>query len=585
MAGEKAPSAPKKGPAEEKPAKPPEAGKAQEPATGDELARQLGIDQIQDPEKRKLVEHYFKRTLSQEQLSSLIHGKAQKEVLKLRQQIQFLNQRHASAEEFVKEIIKTMQNDVLERDMHEGYVDANGPQPSYVEQFINQVGTKYVKCPGYGEKSQEYYKKTPHSIDWNDQQTFDYCLNFVKGKIRSVPPDVKREIRHKYADALIKAYAQAIDNYDWWMEKFDYDEREDPEKQLERKFPYILKFDSWLAREGLKLEDVTYQYSQLDTKAIVATKSGLEQSRKQILQFPKPQQDYYTQVISEIEGFAITNPTQAQEQIAAVEKDIAALTAFLAFGEEIKGSRSKLDELKGKNPSLDSKFLDRINGLQKNYDERSKLLDAEINPPKRLVVLDFTDLKKTKDQFDLDLQKVESDLIQQQAASQEKPQEGQAAAAEEAEEKKPGFLDKAVLGDSKLGKMVVDFASKIPLIGGFLLGVFLAPSTLKKLGITAPTSLGDYFKSKNKPMTPEQLKQTEEKAKKLLEEVFKIEKMEELKLLATITVKDFLKERPKDIDQKKYDKLVKSLKDNGATEYTDKKVMEYVIEHVDDWKR
>jgi hypothetical protein len=584
MAGEKAPSAPKKGPAEEKPAKPPEAGKAQEPATGDELARQLGIDQIQDPEKRKLVEHYFKRTLSQEQLSSLIHGKAQKEVLKLRQQIQFLNQRHASAEEFVKEIIKTMQNDVLERDMHEGYVDANGPQPSYVEQFINQVGTKRVQCPGYGIKSKGY-DKSLHDIDWDDQQTFDYCLNFVKGKIRSVPPDVKREIRHKYADALIKAYAQAIDNYDWWMEKFDYDEREDPEKQLEKKFPYILKFDLWLAREGLKMEDVTYQYSQLDTKAIVATKSGLEQSRKQILQFPKPRQDYYTQVISEIEGFAITNPTQAQEQIAAVEKDIAALTAFLAFGEEIKGSRSKLDELKGKNPSLDSKFLDRINGLQKNYDERSKLLDAEINPPKRLVVLDFTDLKKTKDQFDLDLQKVESDLIQQQAASQEKPQEGQAAAAEEAEEKKPGFLDKAVLGDSKLGKMVVDFASKIPLIGGFLLGVFLPPSTLKKLGITAPTSLGDYFKSKNKPMTPEQLKQTEEKAKKLLEEVFKIEKMEELKLLATITVKDFLKERPKDIDQKKYDKLVKSLKDNGATEYTDKKVMEYVIEHVDDWKR
>ena len=41
---------------------------------------------------------------------------------------------------------------------------------------------------------------------------------------------------------------------------------------------------------------------------------------------------------------------------------------------------------------------------------------------------------------------------------------------------------------------------------------------------------------------------------------------------------------PEGFAKEKYDAFAAALKKNGATDMTDKKVMEFVIEHVEDWK-
>jgi len=550
-----------------------------------DIEKKLGIDQIQDAEKREVVKTYFEKTITQEQRSGLIHEKSKAEFARLRQQIQSLNERHATIEEFVQQIIETMQKDVIERDLTEGYLDVGGEQPSYVGYFLSLTGTDSNFCPPGMEK----YKDKGFSMDWDDNATGEYTVNKVKSTIRSIPANVKREYRHQYAKEFIAAYAAAIDHYDSTFENFDMSEVAEPEKKLATEQPWILNFNAWLTQRGMKIEDVTYQYSKLDTKTIVDTKASLESAKKGLGSYPKAQQDYYTQQIQNIEGFALNNPTQAQEQLATLQKDMAAYTGFMAFGEEVKALKTKHDEYKGKYSDLDPKFAGQVDDLQKKYDERTKQLETEKDMQKRLSMMDVAnDLKKTKDTLDFDLVKAGEESAKKQdeskKAEEAKTATETAVAAETAAEDKPGFLDSAVLGDPKLGQIVKDLASKIPLIGGFLLGAFFAPSTLKKLGINAPTSLEGFFKANGAPKTPEQLKEIEAKAKKILKDQFTIESVDEMALLTKTSVKDFLKQKPEKMDQKKYEKFVEALKKNGAKDTEDKKVYEYVLLKVDEWK-
>lgn len=557
---------------------------AEVPKTGSDIEQKLGIDQIKEAETREVVKTYFEKTLTQEQRAGLIHEKTKTDMAKLRQQIDSLNQRHATAEEFVQEIIGTMQKDVMERDLNDGYIEGGAEQPGYVSYFLSLTGTDSNFCPPGMEK----YKGKGFSMDWDDYATGEYCVNKVKSVIRSIPPNVKREYRHQYAKEFIAAYAAAIDNFDTSFENFDMSEVTEPEGKLAKEQPWILNFQAWLTQRGMTMDSVTYQYSKLDTKAIVDTKSRLEAMKKGLGTYPKPQQDYYNAQIQNIEGYALNNPTQAVEQIAVLEKDMAAMTTFAAFGEELKSLKTKHDEFKTKYSDFDAKYSGQIGDLQKKYDDRMKQLDGEKDPQKRLSIMDIAnDLKKSKDEIDFNMIKASEESAKKQEDAKKQAETATAAAATTetpAEEDKPGFIDQAVLGDSKLGQIVKDLATKVPLIGGFILSAFLAPSTLKALGISAPKDLGEFFKANNAPKTPEQLKVIEEKAKKILKDQFKIDSVTEMELLAKTPVKDFLKQKPTDFDQKKYEAFVAALKKNGATDTTDKKVFEYVLLKVEEWK-
>lgn len=546
----------------------------------------LGIDEIQDAEKREIVKTYFEKTLTPEQREGLIHEKARSDISKLRQQIRSLNERRASAEEFVQEIISTMQRDVVERDLNDGYTDSSGAHTGYIEQYFKMAGTDIHDSTTLSALEQKYKDDSTNEkhMDWDDRATFDHCLNRVKAVVRAIPLNVKREVRHRFVVDFITKYVDTIDYFDSWMENFDSKEIPDMEKKFAADYPYLQSFELWLAQNGLKMEESVYQYSKLDTKAIVETKSRLEAAKKSITAYPKAQQDYYTQQIQNIEGLALNNPAQAQEQLASLEKDMATLATFVAMGTDIGGARSKYNEFKAKYPDFDGKFLAQIDDLQKKYDDRMKQLDAEKDLVKRSSLMDVSDLKKTKDQIDFDMIKA-SEEAAKKADEAKKTTDAQAAetAAAEAEDK-PGFLDSAVLGDSKLGKIVKDLATKVPLVGGFILSAFLAPSTLKKLGISAPTDLSGFFKANNIQKTPEQLKQLEAKARQLLKDQLKIESVDEMEILSKTTVKDFIKAKPEKFDQKHYDALVMLLKKNGATETTDKKVFEFILLKVEEWK-
>lgn len=559
------------------------------PAPGSDIEQKLGIDQIQDAEKREVVKSYFEKTLTPEQRTALIQEKAKTDLKKLKGQIDSLNQRHASAEEFVQQIIETMQKENLERDLNTN-VEGGAPHGDYIDYFMNLCGFGggLDPLPGW-----EKYKDKGFAMDWDDLATFNYCIDKVKNVIRSIPPNVKKETRDQYAKEFMTAYAQAIDNFDSTFENFDMGEINEPEKKMMTEQPFLLSFSAWLTQKGMKLEDVTYQYSKLDTKTIVDTKARLEAVKKGLGAFPQTQQDYYNQQIKNIEGYALNNPAQAMEQLAGLEKDMAALTTFVAFKDELKALRDRYTDLKGKYSDFDTKFDGQISDLQKKYDDRSKQLDTEKDVQKRMSIMDVsTDLKKTKDQLDFDLTKAGEDNAKKKEETDKQAADAAAAAKPDEnapEEEKPGFMDQAVLGDSKLSKIVKDLG-KIPLIGGFILSAFLAPSTLKALGIAAPKGLDDFFKANNTPKTPEQLKEIEAKAKALLKDHFKIEttsdigKISEMDALSKTTVKDFFKKKPDNFDQKRYDTLVAELKKNGAKDTEDKKVYDFILLNVETWK-
>ena len=171
------------------------------------------------------------------------------------------------------------------------------------------------------------------------------------------------------------------------------------------------------------------------------------------------------------------------------------------------------------------------------------------------------------------------------------PDSPPAAPAASAEpEEKEGVLDAAVQGDSKLGDMVKKFISKIPLIGGLIAGAFFSKKTLEKLGIK-PSS-GSFLSNLLGAKTPEDAKEKEKKAKEILKSEFEIEKVEELELLSTSALKDFLKPDFLDkhkgkIDPKHYAKFVEALNRNGAKDITDDnvKVFEFVITKSGEWKK
>lgn len=198
--------------------------------------------------------------------------------------------------------------------------------------------------------------------------------------------------------------------------------------------------------------------------------------------------------------------------------------------------------------------------------------------------MDTADFQKIKDQIGTDITTLsEADAKKQEETDAKTDTPGPAGAAPE----EKGFLDDAVLSDPKIGEKVKQIAGQIPLIGGFILSMFLAPSTLKKMGITAPTDLGDLFRAGNLPKTPQQLKEIKVKAEKILKSRFQIESVAEMDILAGTSVKDFLAKKPAGFDQKRYDAFALALKkntkdDNGAD--ADKKVFEYVVLKADAWK-
>jgi hypothetical protein len=118
--------------------------------------------------------------------------------------------------------------------------------------------------------------------------------------------------------------------------------------------------------------------------------------------------------------------------------------------------------------------------------------------------------------------------------------------------------------------------------------MFLAPKTIRALGITAPTSLADFFKANHSPKTPEQEEAAKKKVEAILKDQFKIEGLSEIEILSKTSVKDFLKQKPpKFDDQKKYDALKTALNKNGAeaTETEEKNVFDFIILKADQWKK
>jgi hypothetical protein len=211
--------------------------------------------------------------------------------------------------------------------------------------------------------------------------------------------------------------------------------------------------------------------------------------------------------------------------------------------------------------------------LRKPFDEiqlkmiqKSEELERKIQEEKKKV----EDAKKTQE----DAKKAEEEKLKAAQEAEAKNQEP---------EDPPGFLDMIVLSDPKLMQIAKDLAAKVPFIGSFLLSSYLHSSTLQQLGLKK-TGLQDFFKKNNVQKTPEQTKEIEAKAKKLLKDQFKIEKMSELDLLSKISVKDFLKAKPADFEQEKYDTFVAALKKNDAKDTTEQKVFEFILLNVEKWK-
>ena len=565
------------------------------PKPGSEIEQKLGIDKIEDSATREIVKNHFEKTLTEEQQKGLIHEKSKMELAKLQEKIKSLNARHAAAEEFVREIIKTMQQDVLERDLHEGYTDAKGEHKGYIESYFQQAGTDiHESGVQLSELEKKYKNGTKYDIDWDDRKTFETCRERVVGAILALPLDVKRDVRHRFAQDFIDGYTSTLNNFDWPGEKFDFDEINNMENQFKEKYPHLQNFKAWLERKGIAEKDSKNEYSELDTKALVDIKSKFAANRNKLGEFSQPQKDFYTQQINDLEALALTNPTRALELQAAMEKDMAALTTLVVFGKEIGGLKSKYDESKAKYNDFDNKFEGQIADLQKDYDAQIKKLDTEKDPQKRAALMDvageFKKIKEQKEKLEFDLTKATEESAKKKEEADKQAGTAPGATPETApddEDDKPGIVDKFVLKNPKLQQFVKELAVKFSGFAGFILNIFLAKSTLKALGVTAPTDLEGFL---DKALNEDEKKTILSKAKKVLKDNFKIEKEDELKpvidVLTGAKVKDFLEKKPEKLNKERYDAFVLLLKSNGATANTDETVFKYLLTKItkNEWK-
>ncbi len=154
-------------------------------------------------------------------------------------------------------------------------------------------------------------------------------------------------------------------------------------------------------------------------------------------------------------------------------------------------------------------------------------------------------------------------------------------------EEAPDDWEKALVANPDVKKEaspIIDKLHAIPILGPWILGLFLAPATMRALGKKPASFLETIMGFFKKPKTPEELEALQKKAKELLKTKYNITLTDAGKL-ANMKIAEFLKEKPEDFDQTKYNNLVAALKKNEAEKAkSDTTVIVFIVEKLTEWK-
>lgn len=486
-----------------------------------EFDKTLGLEHIADTNTKEMVRKHLETVLTPEQLKQLLHEKVQADLKNLKGRIEILNKREKKAS--AQEFIDEVMGFFLEHMRNQDL------QNNYQYQGKDHLGylPSFAQMVGTKGVNLPVYKGDEQSgfkLEWENAQAFRDCCDKVEAEAKRVPAKVDRELQHEYMQAYTLAYSQALKEVEHFWKKIDTESLKKADEELLKKFPYK-DFADWFknTKKDKKLEDTEFKVSPLDEVLIIDVQTKISAIRKLLPELDATDKEAFDKELRNIEDTIFTKPLEAQKNIGDLQK--------------------KVDEKK------------KLKDAAKQAEEAAKKAEVEAD-------------KALADQAEVDRQAAEAE------------------AANAPQEEIPTFIDKVVLSgkNSQIGQLVQQIG-KIPLVGGFILSMFLSGGTLKKLGISNnPDDMMQQIADKipGLPKNPDEQKQIEAQAKTYLRQNFNIADLDKL---GKLSVSELFKKMPEGMKEDKYTKLIGELTKNGAKKDAKDNVLVFVIAHIENWKK
>jgi hypothetical protein len=495
-----------------------------------EAVKNLGLEGIDDEQKRQQVEDFFKART--DLLAEIVSDKKiPKEVLQ--DKLKEYNRTQIQTQQIIDGIIQELQKDSLERDLNEGYKNADGEHESYIEQFHKEAERVGVDFEGEDKDRNNPVRQA--------------CLGEVVKAIRALPPNLKRSFRHQYVKDLISDYVKKMDDKAEWM-KIGVLKMDDL-KELK-----VKSIQEWTKEPGRPPEaEMMQKYDANQAKEFIQgaakAKENLAKARQQSAPFATELKDYFEKGAKEIEGFMTDNPTGAAEAAQKLADESVAVAGLITLKGEIA---TKITE------TADAALKKRYSDLNAKIDANLKAMPAEKDPAKRKTLIDLP-------------------VLQGEKAGIDATTGGSAEAAPQATPEPDMMKDPG----GWIKYQVNEFKKYINEIIGFITGIagfFGAKSVAGAAGAAKPGAPGDAAENADAAK--------KEAASKFLKDKFKVSE-DEFKKLLEVKLGDFLKmqTKPDWMDAQRFNALKSAVSANRtASDGDDLLLIDLVLARKENWK-
>jgi|GEM_PF-5460631 len=503
------------------------------PKANPDAVNQLGLEDLADEQKRQEVTDFFK---ARADLLAEITSEKQQPKTVLREKMQEYNRTQSQTQQIIDGIIQELQKDSLERDMNEGFTDADGhARDSYTEQFHKEVERVGVDFEGDDKD-----RNNPVRLA---------CLAEVIKMIRAVPANMKRSHRHEYVKDLIADYVKKMDDAaeTWKVGTLKVDDL----KKIKPK-----SGQEWAKEPGRPPEsELMQKYDPGQAKEFIQgaakTKENISKIAQLSASYTPELKGYFEKGSKEIEGFMVDNPSGAAAAAQRLVEEATAVTGIIALQGEIKTKHSEV---------TDEPVKKRYTELLAKIDTNLKAMPAERDPAKRKALIDLAILQGEKSGIDAS--------VPPPTPTDEKTPTPDEPVEPDMMKDPKGWLTFQVNHFKKYLDEIIGFVTGIA-------GLFGVKSVVGKVGASAAKSAAEKI-------DPAKL----EIASKFLKEKFKIT-TDEFKKLAEIQLGDFLKldTKPDWMDAGRFAAMKTALAANKSPSDSDDTLLTaFVLAKKDNWK-
>jgi len=512
------------------------------PNPNPDAIKDLGLEAIADKQTQQEVTDFFQARA--DLLAEIVSDRQQTKDL-IQKKINEYNRRQVQTQQIIDDIVTALQKDALERDLNEGYIDANGQkQESYIEQFHKEVERVGVDFEGDDKDRNNPVRQA--------------CLTEVVKAIRAIPANLKRSYRHEYVKDMIADYVRQMDKKAEWMKigTLHLEELKDLK---------IKSIQDWMNEPGRPSEtELMQKYNPNQAKEFIQTEARIRDNLTKISQqtaaFSPELKQYFDARVANIEQLRPQNSSQAADDAQKLADEASAVTGMIALKGEISAKSAE---------TTDEAIKKRYADLSAKIDANLKAIPQENDPSKRQALIDLSALQAEKSRLD-------ASAAAPQSASGEQPQPASGEQSPPAQENSaPDFSNDP---RAWLKYQFAEFKKYIDEVLGFFTGI-LGFFGVKTAFVAATDTSGG--KTAAEKVAPDKL----EAASKFLKENFKVSD-EEFKKLAEIRLSDFmeLNSAPSWMDTERFAKLRKAIVANKTNADNEKMLLlEFIAVKKNNW--